>query len=247
MYGFVYLVVLSGIGFLIYSFFIQPAPTCVDQRQNGKETGIDCGGDCVPCEIQALQPLAISKPLLFHNQNKIALLAELANTNLAYGSDQIRYRVNVYDQSNQVVTTFTNATFIYNGETKVIVETGIENRDNRIVRAEVIIEDTRWKSKSEWVQPQSTIGRLETLQQDDTAVIKSTIKNQNSFELPRVALLGIIKDKTGALIGASKTVLERLMPFEERTFQIFVPLDTTSATKVSIDPSGTNVVSEVRQ
>src|SRR6185295_8768478 len=44
--------------FLTYPYFHQPA-TCFDLRQNGTETGIDCGGSCPFACAAQLDPISI--------------------------------------------------------------------------------------------------------------------------------------------------------------------------------------------
>jgi hypothetical protein len=42
-------------GFLVYKSFFVEIPTCSDVKQNGSETGIDCGGSCTQvCRVQAV-------------------------------------------------------------------------------------------------------------------------------------------------------------------------------------------------
>src|SRR3990167_9267397 len=46
-------------GFLItYSRFNQP-PTCTDLKQNGSETGVDCGGSCQLACLAQVDPITI--------------------------------------------------------------------------------------------------------------------------------------------------------------------------------------------
>ena len=53
------LVVFSVFGFLVFYPYFNQAPTCADSRQNGDETGIDCGGSCVRACLKEADPLSI--------------------------------------------------------------------------------------------------------------------------------------------------------------------------------------------
>ena len=51
------LVVLILVGIKVLDVLTVPA-TCFDDRQNGKEVGVDCGGECTSiCAHQAIKPL----------------------------------------------------------------------------------------------------------------------------------------------------------------------------------------------
>ena len=54
LYGFFYLAILVSLIWLVYSFEFKPAPNCFDGKKNQEETGIDCGGSCISCEVKAL-------------------------------------------------------------------------------------------------------------------------------------------------------------------------------------------------
>ena len=46
LYGIFYLVIFGAIGYSVYVLKLAPAPTCVDNRQNGIETGAGVAGVC---------------------------------------------------------------------------------------------------------------------------------------------------------------------------------------------------------
>ncbi|MBI3638575.1 peptidoglycan-binding protein, partial [Candidatus Wolfebacteria bacterium] len=91
---------------------------------------------------------------------------------------------------------------------------------------EINIADTRWSSKQDFEKPDTQIRDIKT-QTPDTkeagASIKGFITNNNAFELRRVNIIGFLFNKTGSQISASKTQLENLRAFEEKSFEISFP------------------------
>ena len=47
------LIVAGAIFFIFFYDSISEAPTCFDSKQNGSETGVDCGGVCDACDASA--------------------------------------------------------------------------------------------------------------------------------------------------------------------------------------------------
>ncbi len=98
------LFLLAIIGTPTYFLFFNRQPTCFDGKQNGTETGIDCGGACAQvraCTQDVLpQPIVMwSRPFSvargLHN-----LVAYVQNPNVNYTAEPIEYLFRVYDAEN---------------------------------------------------------------------------------------------------------------------------------------------------
>jgi hypothetical protein len=73
----------------------EPEPTCMDGIQNGDETGIDCGGDCDPCEV------GIQGKWQSSGDNVAPILVTSFNTDSIYAEfrTDFTYLVEQYDAS----------------------------------------------------------------------------------------------------------------------------------------------------
>ena len=240
MYGFLYLSVLGLFSWLLYFLFLKPAPSCFDTRQNGSETGVDCGGDCVACEVKALAPLDITAPRLFFVGDQAQLVAEIYNSNLTHGSSQVRYKIMLYDNADATVGTLLRQLFIYPGERKFIVETNIDNRQRVVRRAEIVIESVGWQAVSEFAKPAVEIQNQTAALEQNIFIVSGEVKNNNNFVIQEAEIAGTAANQQGILLGVSKTKLDRLQPLEVREFKMFIaiPEDQISA----LDSDRTSIV-----
>lgn len=234
LYGFLYLAVL-GIVVVFFYFVLRPAGTCLDNKQNQNETGIDCGGVCTPCEIKNLKPLTASAGVIFRNGSKISAMAELKNLNSTYGSDEVKYRVDFYDANGSIVKTISNYDFIYSNDKKYLVEAGVDDSGKIINRAVFTIEENNWKPVNEWRPPITEITNLKTVKQNDVYVVSGRVKNPNNFVISRIVIAAVLGNDFGVKAGVSKTEMENLAPFQEKDFQVFIAPDSFLADKIDIN------------
>ena len=73
-------VVAAIIGVVAYRYW--PAPSCVDQKMNQREEGIDCGGPCVACAVKnALPPVVFWTRAVELRPGFYDVAAEIQNQN----------------------------------------------------------------------------------------------------------------------------------------------------------------------
>jgi len=122
LYGAGYLAVFFFILFIIYLFWLKPAATCFDSRQNQGELGIDCGGPCPACEIKTLIPPESSWIKYFPADDQTILAVEIRNLNLNWGADYFSYTFDIYGDGGVKIKSLTKNSFIYSGEIKYLFE-----------------------------------------------------------------------------------------------------------------------------
>ncbi|MDI6717732.1 MAG: peptidoglycan-binding domain-containing protein [Patescibacteria group bacterium] len=157
--------IIYGIGFLlvffailtgVYFIFLKPAPSCFDNKQNGNETGIDCGGQCMTCGIKNTLSLEISWTKSFSNgAGKMILASEIKNPNLNYGAKDFSYSFDVYGKGGEK-SGYIGHSFIYAGEVKYLLAP-IDFDSNNFFRAELNFSDANWILKDDFVKPQITL------------------------------------------------------------------------------------------
>lgn len=119
--GVIFLAIFLSIGSGIY-LAVRPEATCFDNKQNGAETGVDCGGSCIPCDLKNNPPLTLQKsPIFFVTQNqKIDILLTLINTNTTWGAKSFSYTLTLTG-ANGETQNLTFSDFINPQEIKNIV------------------------------------------------------------------------------------------------------------------------------
>lgn len=229
IYGFFYLVIIAGIVYGGYLVVRETAPTCNDGRQNQGETEVDCGGpNCVSCVIRHLKPIA-PKLEYFGVGNNTSVILTLSNPNLDYGADSFTYTINFYDSTHQLLFSLVKDSFIYPAEAqKMIVEPNLKFNYLQVSgQPELTISSVNWKPLTEFSMPKVQTRQIQTSVVGSQVTVSGILVNRESFGLPR-AVVGLLvyqqQPAANRLIGASKTVLQTLKPFEERAFKIIVPL-----------------------
>lgn len=104
-YALAFAVCIISIVVLFTYLLIYKTPTCFDQRQNGKEAGIDCGGPCARyCESQ-VKPLRIlwTKALPFA-PGHYDVGAYIENPNIDAGIYGAKYTVRIFGDDNKLVS-----------------------------------------------------------------------------------------------------------------------------------------------
>jgi len=166
IYGLLFLSFWALIAGGIYLLFLRTTASCFDNLQNQNETGIDCGGSCQSCEIKTLSPIQVNWVKYFPTGDKIAVAAEIKNSNANYGADGFSYTLDIYGKNGGKIKSLTRKSFIYAAEIKYIVEPlEINPRDVSDIR--ISIADVGWKSKSEFERPKIQIREAKTAMAED--------------------------------------------------------------------------------
>ncbi len=246
LYGLFYLFIIGivvGLGYL----FLRPSETCFDGIQNQTETGIDCGDVCgIDCELKYIQPLIITRPLIYKSDSLVSFIAQIKNPNLHYGSDRFEYKINFYDAQNNLLDSLDRTSFIYAGEAKNIIEAAVKV-SGFVYRGEAVVDPATisWKPSSDWQAPiLDTIG-IKSVLKDNGVAVSGSVKNPSNFLIPKIIISAIFKDGWGTPLAISKTSMDNLQPFQERTFQISSPV--SSSAQKNLDLNATQILIEARR
>jgi len=164
IYGVGFLLVFSAVAFGVYALLFRPAPTCFDGRRNGNETGIDCGGGCVPCAQKYAQALIVGAVRTFASNGKTVVIAAINNPNDDYGIREVAYTINALDEGGQTVASATGNTFIYDRRTKgdrYIVGT-LDVHGGSVASVAVEFSEPQVVPRMEFVEPNVNIQRSST-------------------------------------------------------------------------------------
>lgn len=245
LYGALYLLVFALIIFGVYYIWFKPAASCSDGRRNQGETGIDCGGPCPSCEIAKLKPLGANwAKFLPADENKISLLAEIANPNLNFGSRSFSYQFKVFGPFGALLKTVPGQSFIYPGEQKYLMEAALKINPSDVYRVELILasEGLIWQSKEELVKPHLSDRSIKTETANQTVKVNGLVKNEEPLSVSRVKIFALLFDSQNKVLNASYTAVTNLQGLEEQPFTINFPkgewakqLDT-SRTKIFLEP-----------
>jgi hypothetical protein len=225
IYAAFYLTIIFIIASTFYFISINSSKSCFDERKNQGEIGIDCGGPCEPCELRTLEEIKVSPVIIFDNEDgTLSALIGMRNPNNNFGAERFLYNLSFYGPDRALINSFTRESFIYPSEIKDIVEAALPVDPVQVVRAELEISQINWISVTDFFLPKTQIRGLNVEIDRDTekVLISGIFVNQNSFPLSKVTINGILFSKFSAEAGVSKTAIDEIDPFEERTFRITI-------------------------
>lgn len=102
--GFI-LIFLVILGYFIYPI-IFPVPTCYDKKQNGTETGVDCGGACnLMCKGQYDQLDLLLQRSFVKKENQSDIVVLFENRNKYIAPNKISLDIDVYAKDGSFVKT----------------------------------------------------------------------------------------------------------------------------------------------
>ncbi len=221
IYGTFYLSAFSLLIFLIYLVWFKPFPTCFDNRQNQEEKGIDCGGPCKSCEIKTL---VIEKNWIkyFSAESKTIIAVEIKNPNSNFSADSFLYSLDIYNKNNEKIKTLSDKSLIYASDIKHIIEFAeINSKD--IGKIEISFSEISWKRIEEFSKPQVQNRELETKTENKIVVVSGMVTNNNPFPLSKIKIAAFLASPSNIFISASKTELEDIPAYGEKSFKIIFP------------------------
>ncbi len=242
-YGGFYLVLWCLIGYGIYIATLKPPASCIDTIKNGDETEVDCGGpNCISCEVKHLDPIRmLEAKVLQASDSASTVVLEFRNPNAKYGAAKFDYRYVFYGSSTEPLYTAEDEVVIYpNGRTyQVLVNVPFKVQDVSLTAGTSTL--TIWKPIVELTQPQIPVSNLKYQFSEGRGVITGLIRNENPYAIGSAIINGLVRDKKGNLVTASKTFIRDLESTQEREFKIAVLLppgiatDTLAAPEVVVD------------
>jgi hypothetical protein len=212
------LMMLIGIFILIFPY-LNKAPTCFDGKQNGDETGVDCGGSCARvCTNQAYGLVNIWSRAFWVNNSNYNVMALIENQNTEAGVPLISYEFRIYDDKNIFLGRRQGTTFINSNDRSVVFESGFDFGNRRPVRV-----DFQFTNQPTWI-------RIDRRQRDALSIDVKDRVLSNQFESPRLEAIvvnntltdikeldvyAILYDENENVLNVSKTYIPELMRASE--------------------------------
>ncbi|MEX2028925.1 MAG: hypothetical protein WD963_00375 [Candidatus Paceibacterota bacterium] len=216
----VLVLVISVFSFLIISPRFNKPPTCFDSKQNGDETGIDCGGSCAracPSQVDELSILwARAFKVIPGRYNAVAYFE---NHNQDVVVQKINYIFRFADANNVYIGKREGSTYVPPSGRFAVFEPGID-----IGNSIPVYVDFEFTETPEWTTtPQEKINQLQVLvsninlvNEDTTPALSATIKNHSFFIVREIDVIAILYDANRNAVSASRTYIDFLVAEESR-------------------------------
>lgn len=189
---------------------LNPTPTCSDQKQNGDEGGVDCGGSCnLYCSSQVKDIRVVWAKAFLVVPGRYDLGAYVENPNLNAGIRATRYTLRMFDSTGTLLAEGKGAAEIPPAGTRLlfignIMATGTPDR----VEVEFNREDLKWV-KAE-VEPAVLVTKNQSLKSTDTKPrFDATLLNTDLVnDVGHTSLGAIIYDAARHPVAISLTYVE---------------------------------------
>ena len=214
LYSLAVLIVISAVVAVPTYFALHKAPTCVDNKQNGEEAGVDCGGSCDKlCSFQTSE-------LIVHWSRgfKVAdgvydVVAYVENVNAKAGIESIIYKFKLYDENNILIEEKLGKTYVGPNEQFAVFESGI--RTGQRIPKRVFFE---FKPEPEWkrieLSPDKTVHiSIKNQQITDVSTkprLKALLVNDKPLPVSNIEVVAILYDIEDNAIAVSATHVDSI-------------------------------------
>ncbi|HEX8973970.1 MAG TPA: FeoB-associated Cys-rich membrane protein [Patescibacteria group bacterium] len=225
---FVYLVIFSAVGFLLW-YFITPPATCTDRKQNQSETGIDCGGPCSPCKARVQNKDIKVQETAFASggSNTFDVVAKISNPNDSQGASSFDYTFTLKDAQEKTIATRQGTNFILPADTRYIAELGLDTGGLVPSSVDFSVSNYKWDTLGDLEKPQLNIfnKKLAPLPMGSGDEADGTVRNDSTYDLNKISIIIVLRDQQGKIIGINTTQQSTVRASEERDFRVTWPYD----------------------
>lgn len=240
-YGIFYLCVLTAIIFGVYKLYFYKSPTCSDGLLNQNETSVDCGGECISCELKNATLNVETMSVMRAGDGKVTFIGFVKN--------QSDYSA-VFEYEVRLVGEF-DAPLIYStkgissigpfGDRPIVIP-GINAEILDVSTMDMEILKTEWNTEPGVGIQELGIVNVETVIVGDSIRVTGRILNDSPDSVKRARITALITDEYGSPYAASAVEISDIRPSDERPFTVFFPKEFVG---VESDQLYTDVFAEI--
>jgi hypothetical protein len=196
-------------------YFFYKAPTCFDIKQNGSETGIDCGGKCTRlCQSAFLPPRIEWGGAKFE---KVAdglynVASYIVNPNINGGAVDVPYKITLYDDKGIFIVQKTGKVDLYPRRNSLAFSSSVKT-DKRIP-AKATFE---FLSAPDWFKATDSllgivVQNKQYIENNNGSNLQVDFVNRTLYPYFNVFVSVILYDIGGNVIGFSQTKVDSIQP-----------------------------------
>ncbi len=218
-YGAVGVIVLSLLFSLVYFKALYVTPTCSDNRKNGDEKGIDCGGSCkFICANDTLPPIVLWSKIFNVSGDVYSAVAYIENPNITTKNAGANYEFKIFDENNELILVKVGQTSIPKGQKFAVFETGIVLKNSKPKTVDFkFTEYSTWEKDTEKV-PDLSLRYSPLLSATGTPRVTGSITNQSLVSIPSVQLAVFVLDGNENVVAASQSFIDDLWKQSSQDF-----------------------------
>lgn len=226
VYGVLYLAIISMIAFGVYRIWFYKAPSCFDNIQNGSETGVDCGGPCIPCAVKNLKLDASATPRIFPaTANQSILFAEVTNPSSDYAVSSFAYSIEVWSVLGVPITTVSGASYIPPGGTRYLVFPNLPSAAANVEQplTPLTAGNVIWTPATNFTEYDLQINGVTANLTASGGEVDGTVVNNSPSNVPLTHFSALIFDSKGNIVSASAADINNIAPFSTTQLRVYFP------------------------
>lgn len=214
--------VLILAGFIAAGFFLfKESPSCFDKKQNQNETGVDCGGNCEPCEKKQLEKIKLLfLKSLASGEGSYDLVAKINNSNPNYGAKQFFYSFQIFDSNDKLISEQKSESYILPRQTKYLIlpNVGIKEKDFKL---KLTISGIDWAVLGIDYPNLSIFNKkFEYGQTGQFASFSGVLINKSVVKYDNAEIILILFDENNNITSVNRTEINNLAFNEEKPFKM---------------------------
>lgn len=227
LYVLVLVLFFGGMATLIIYPKLNKPPTCTDNKQNGDEVGVDCGGTCAKACINQVDDVSVLWSRIFRVvPGRYNAVAYLVNHNENAVVNKINYRFRFADENNIYIGKRDGSTYVPPAGSFAVFEPAIDMGNSTPVYATFeFTEAPEWTFVSEEKinQAKVLVSNINLTNTNASPRLSASVRNSSLFSIPDVNVVAILYDASRNAVSASRTYLDILNPEETKDINFTWP------------------------
>ncbi len=194
-----------------YSWFYVP-PNCFDNKMNGEELDIDCGGACTRiCAMSVMSPTVLWAKSFPANAGEYNAVAYVENKNQFAGTPKLAYTFNLSDEAG-LITSRSGVTVLPPGSIYPVFEGRINTSGRVPTMTSLSLMPVEMWLPDTFGRTQFKTSELELLGSDKRPRLNARVENAELTTAKNVEIIATIFDARGNPLTASQTFVDEFLP-----------------------------------
>ncbi len=210
-YGTGYFFILTSMIVGVYFLYFYQAPTCFDNKLNGEELAVDCGGACTRiCAFTVRPPKVVWAQSFPANVGQYNAVAYVENANKHAGTPALNYTFTLKDREGVIVTK-SGTTILPPDSTYPIFEGRIDTQGRTPTETILTLEPADMWLPYAYGRAQFRTSDLALSGADARPRLNARIENNELTSAKNVEVVATIFDARGNPLTASQTFIPELV------------------------------------
>lgn len=210
-----FLLILIALAFF-YTTILHKSPTCFDEKQNGNEEGVDCGGKCKEvCKLKANR-INVLWSKTFEVSDGISNITALVENPNFYYNISATYNIRTFDKNGNRINDFYQKINLKPGEKRLIFIPSVNTGGVEITKTFINFTEIESLTLGEQEEKEIIVTSKVLSEEYGQTRLSVGIKNTSLFPQRNIEIIAVLTTPEGEAVDVAKTFLEYLNKREEK-------------------------------